>query len=364
MAEPLKNMYDERFFAALTGAVSSVYPAFDHNTFSARIYDDSWPARELKARIRHISVTLRGLLPEDYSAALNIIRQASPALDIYTFATTIFPDFVEVYGLHDWDASIPALEQFTQQSSAEFAVRPFILQDQERMMAQMLAWSQHDSHHVRRLASEGCRPRLPWAVALPAFKVDPSPILPILEQLKHDPSDYVRRSVANNLNDISKDHPLFAIDILRRWQSHDTPEMRQMVNHALRTLVKQATSDALDLLGYAEGGAFAVKNLAVDPATVPMGGEVRFSFMVESLSQTPQNLLIDYILYFMGANGQLRLKVFKLTKTTLAPGESLGFTRTFSFRPITTRRYYPGEHAVAIQINGVVSERCSFTVAT
>ena len=139
--------------------------------------------------------------------------------------------------------------------------------------------------------------------------------------------------------------------------------MRQMVNHALRTLVKQGASDALGLLGFAEGGAFAVKNLAVDPAFVPMGGEVRFSFVVESLSQSSQNLLIDYIVYFMGSNGQLRPKVFKLTKTTLAPGESLGFTQTLSFRPITTRRYYPGEHAIAIQINGVVSERCSFTVA-
>src|SRR5690606_35694045 len=143
--------------------------------------------------------------------ALAILRAASPALNGYGFATMIFPDFVEVYGLDDWDASLPALAQFTQQSSAEFAVRPFLLRDQPRMLAQMALWAEHDSEHLRRLASEGCRPRLPWAMALPALKADPTPILPILDRLKDDPSEYVRRSVANNLNDISKDNPQIAL---------------------------------------------------------------------------------------------------------------------------------------------------------
>lgn len=362
MAEPLKNMYNHAFFADLIVALRSAYPAFDAAQFLACIYDDDWESRELKQRMRHISQTLARLLPSDYRAALDILLRAAPALNGYTFETMIFPDFVEIYGLSDWDASLPALEQFTQQSSAEYAVRPFILQDQGRMMAQMEQWANHQSHHVRRLASEGCRPRLPWAVALPAFKADPSPILPILEQLKLDESDYVRRSVANNLNDISKDHPQVVLDTLKQWQTHDSPHMRWMISHALRTLLKQGNAQALELLGYSGATTFTVSNLTLEPLTVVMGGDVTITFTIQSLSDAVQNLMVDYVMHFQGANGQLRPKVFKLKKIALAPGETLTITRKHTFKPITTRSYYPGQHAVEIQINGILSERKHFTL--
>jgi 3-methyladenine DNA glycosylase AlkC len=361
MAEPLKNMYNATFFDTFTSAFQAAHPTFDRTTFLARIYDAQWESRELKDRMRHISLTLGEYLPKGYRTALEIIRRAAPALDGFPFANIVFPDFVEVYGLDDWDASIAALELFTQQSSAEYAVRPFILKDPERMMAQMLAWTQHESHHVRRLASEGCRPRLPWAMALPKFKRDPSPILPILEALKQDDSEYVRRSVANNLNDIAKDHPQVVIDVLQRWRSIDTPEIRWMIERALRTLIKQGHVEALSLLGYS-APAFALKNLMVTPETITLGSEVSISFELESHSETMQNLVIDYVVYHQRANGQLTPKVFKLTKRELNAGESVLIQKRHSFRPITTRRYYAGEHAIEIQINGISGGRKTFVV--
>jgi 3-methyladenine DNA glycosylase AlkC len=362
MPEPFKNMYNRQFLTDLASALQAVYPSFDTVMFLDRIYDEQWEARELKARMRHITLTLGSLLPPDYRTTLAIMRQAAPMLNGYGFEPMVFPDFVEVYGLDDWETSIPALEQFTQQSSGEFAVRPFILRDQERMMAQMLAWAGHSSHHVRRLASEGCRPRLPWAIALPAFKADPSPILPVLEKLKLDESDFVRRSVANNLNDIAKDNPQVVLDVVSCWRAHDTPEMKWIIRQALRTLVKKGDSGALNLLGYDHGADVTLKSFTLDPETITIGDALTFTFEVESVSDTPQNLLIDYVVYHHRANGQLTPKVFKLTKAFVAPGETLCITRRHSFRPVTTRKYYPGEHALALQINGIPFERKRFTV--
>lgn len=371
MAEPLKNMYnaDTPFIGTLTTALKNAYPKFDSAIFLATVYDDQWEARELKARMRHITTALRAMLPDDYAAAITILREASRQLgEGFTFVTMIFPDFVEVYGQDAWGVSIPALEQFTQQSSAEFAVRPFILRDQERMMAQMRAWAAHDSHHVRRLASEGSRPRLPWAMALPAFKADPAPILPILDALKNDESDYVRRSVANNINDIAKDNPAVVIEVLRDWQTHNTPEIAWITNHALRTLVKAGNPDALALLGYShnpdDDPTFAVENLTLTPPSIMMGDTLVFSFALASLIEQPQDIMVDYIVHHMRGNGRSTPKVFKLIKRTLMPGERITINKKHSFKPITTRRYYPGTHALEIQVNGVVYAQQTFEMVS
>lgn len=361
MPELLKNMYNQQVVAAFASAVKAEYPAFDTDGFMAAVMDEEWEGRELKQRMRHLSVTLHAFLPDDYRTALDILRRAAPRLEGQPFATIVFPDFVELYGIDDWEVSLPALEQFTQQSSAEFAVRPFILREPERMMQQMTHWAQHESPHVRRLASEGCRPRLPWAMALPIFKRDPSPILPILELLKNDESEYVRRSVANNLNDISKDNPQVVIDTVRRWQQDDSPEMQKLIHHALRTLVKAGHPDALALLGANHHDLnIRVLEMDISPETVMFGSDLTFSFTLESLGDEPQNLVIDYVVYFKKANGSLTPKVFKLAKRTLNPGESVSFRRKHALRPITTRQYYAGEHAIELKINGQLFERRLF----
>jgi 3-methyladenine DNA glycosylase AlkC len=227
------------------------------------------------------------------------------------------------------------------------------------MMAQMLEWAGSDNEHQRRLASEGSRPRLPWGVALAPFKKDPSPILPILERLKNDPSEYVRRSVANNLNDIAKDNPQVVIDVLRRWQTDADENTQWIIERALRTLVKAGHNEALSLLGYGEQAQVKLNSLTLSADTVAMGDSLSFSAEIESQSDQPQNLVIDYVVYYKKSSGKLAAKVFKLTKKELLPGEIVSLRRKVSFQP-TTRVYYAGEHAIALKINGAETERVSF----
>lgn len=358
----LKDMYNEQYIADLADAIQAEFPSFDRLALSESVFDAEWAARELKERMRHITVVLHDLLPTDYRTALDLLRRAAPKLSHYGFENMVFCDFVGVYGLEDWEASIPALEQLTQLISAEYAVRPFIRKDRDRMMAQMLAWAHHESPDVRRLASEGCRPRLPWGISLPALQADPSPILPILEQLKLDESESVRRSVANNLNDISKDNPELVITVLRRWQAQGREEIAWITGHALRGLLKSGDPGALELLGYPPDPSIAVHNLRVDPAVIPFGGEVVFSFDIESLADQPQNLMIDYVVHYMKASGKLSPKVWKLSKRTIQPGEALHISRRHSFRSVTTRKHYPGKHAIEPKINGRLFGRVTFLV--
>jgi 3-methyladenine DNA glycosylase AlkC len=252
------------------------------------------------------------------------------------------------------------LEEFTQRMSAEFAIRPFIVRYPARTMAQMLAWAGHENAEVRRLASEGCRPRLPWGIRLQDLVADPTPILPILERLKDDESESVRKSVANNLNDISKDNPGVVLDRLRRWQAGASDEVRWITGHALRTLVKKGHPEALALLGYGGADELAVHDLAVEPERIRIGDEIRLSFEIESRAGEPLNLMVDYVVYHMRANGTQSPKVFKLTKRAIQPGEVLQIEKRHSFAPVTTRKYYPGEQAIEPKINGRLFGRVKF----
>jgi 3-methyladenine DNA glycosylase AlkC len=361
MPDALKDsLYSRQSFEDVAAAIEQVYPSFDREAFFALIYDDSWEQRTLIQRMRHIPVVLQALLPPDYRAALEILKQAAPSLRQHGFHLVSFSEFVALYGLDDWGASLPALAHLTQFASSEFAVRPFILKDSARMIAQMLEWTDDENEHVRRLASEGSRPRLPWGMAFPAFKKDPSPILPILERLKNDTSEYVRRSVANNLNDIAKDNPAVVIEVLRRWQADADKNVQWIIQRALRSLIKAGHAEALALLGYTNGVEVTVKSLTLSTDTVSMGKPFNFSAEIESQGSQPQNLVIDYVVYFMKANGRQAPKVFKLTKAAIQPGETLKIEKKVTFQPITTRVYYAGEHGLALKINGEESQRATF----
>ncbi len=363
MPEALKDsLYSPAFIDDLGKALIAVYPPFDESRYHQQVYAGQWSGRALKQRTRHITTVVHDLLPSDYRDALDVLRAVAPLLSHHSYAPIFMPDFVEVYGLDDWEASLPALAYFTQFSSSEFSVRPFIVRDPPRMMVQMLKWAGDANHHVRRLASEGCRPRLPWGMALQAFKQDPSPILPILERLKDDPEEYVRRSVANNLNDIAKDHPAVVIEVLSHWQDGASSERKWIIKHALRTLLKAGHTEALGLLGYADNVQVLVKDFALSAPSVPMGGELRFSFALECIANAAQDLMVDYVVYYQKANGKLAPKVFKLTTLQLAPGERRLIKRRLSFRPISTRVYYSGLHRLAIQINGAEQPGADFTL--
>jgi 3-methyladenine DNA glycosylase AlkC len=354
------SLYSHQSFDDVAAAFEQVYPAFDQAAFLALIYDDLWEQRTLTQRMRHIPTVLRTLLPPDYRAALEILKRAAPLLGQHQFHAISFSEFVPTYGLNDWEASLPVLAYFTRYGTSEQAVRPFILKDTPRMMAQMLEWTGDENEHVRRLASEGCRPRLPWGTAFPAFKQDPSPILPILERLKNDPSEYVRRSVANNLNDIAKDNPAAVIEVLRRWQVDADKNVQWIIQHALRSLIKAGHAEALALLGYSSGTEVTVKSLTLSAETVSMNQPFTFSAEIESQGSVPQNLVIDYVVYFMKASGKQAPKVFKLTKRVIQPGETLKIEKKITFQPITTRVYYAGEQAIALKLNGAESQRTSF----
>lgn len=357
MPEALKHLYSKDFVSRLGRALKQHYPAFNSRQFSRAVFCAEWDDKELKDRMRHIALCLGEHLPVSYKKSLSILKPT--ATQFTDLEAMIFPDFVEVFGLDDIDASIPALEHFTQYSSSEFAVRPFIIRYQGKMMKQMKAWAKSKNHHVRRLASEGCRPRLPWAMSLPEFKNDPKHILPILERLKQDESEYVRRSVANNLNDISKDHPGTVIRIARLWRGHH-PDTDKLIKHACRTLLKQGHTPALRLFGFKKPSHITISKFKLDKA-VSMGKTLEFSFQLSTSAKALGKLRLEYAIDFFRANGQQSRKVFMISESQLTVNTK-DVNKRHSFRPISTRKYYPGKHGVAIVVNGIEIAHKSFTL--
>ncbi|MDR2111217.1 MAG: DNA alkylation repair protein [Spirochaetaceae bacterium] len=353
MAKRLKDIYDRDFLRRFGGKVRSVYPSFDTAGFIRGVMDDGWENLALKARIRKISLSLGACLPEDYGEAVHILRAA--AGDCAGFPYLFFPDFVVVYGLEKkrWKISLDALELFTQKSSAEFAIRPFIRKDPDRILKRMLRWAQSPNEHVRRLSSEGCRPRLPWGEVLSAFKKDPAPVLRVLELLKADPSLYVRKSVANNLNDISKDNPDLVLETVQRWKGKD-PGTDWIIRHGCRGLIRKADPRALDLFEYAgtaEGGVSQAV-IRVRPARVAIGEscEIRYGIVVREGEAA--RIRLEYAIDFVKARGRLSRKVFLLHDKTVQGGERIAGKRIHRWADLSTRRHYPGNHPILLLVNG------------
>lgn len=356
MAEPLKAMYNEDFLRRFGERVQLEHKAFDIEGFVATTMSDPWNELELKARMRRITESLGTHLGLRYEEALDVLFAIEE--DCVGFPYLFFPDFVEVFGqsTEHWELSMKALERFTSKSSAEFAVRPFLLREPVRMMRQMEIWSTHPSEHVRRLASEGCRPRLPWGQALPMFKLDPSPVLPVLEQLKADPSIYVRKSVANNLNDIAKDHPEVVIETARRWKGLNQ-YTDWIVRHGCRSLIRKANPEIMALFGYAtseeESPLVSEAALRVDPSVVQIGGSSVLKYELKVREGDAVRIRIEYGIDFVKANGRASRKLFMLSDKTVPGGTSLTGSRTHRWSDLTTRRHYPGEHKIALVVNGL-----------
>ncbi|MCD9020522.1 hypothetical protein [Cohnella silvisoli] len=349
MPEPLKAMYHEPFLRAFVHIVKKAYPAFDGEAFVRLTLGPGWDELELKGRMHRIAESLGATLPAEYERALDVLEAIAD--ECHGFPYLFFPDFVETYGLDHWDRSVAALEKFTRMSSSEFAVRPFLKRDQPRMMAQMEARSKHPNEHVRRLASEGCRPRLPWADALPALKRDPAPIWPILEQLKADPSEYVRRSVANNLNDISKDHPEQVLAIAQAWKGV-SEETDWILRHGCRGLLRAAHPEVMALFGIMPQPEVQVKDWAVTPTEVATGGSVEFRYSLQVPDGEPIKLRVELAAFFPRTTGKYYRKLFKLSEKVVSGGVLLQGGRRFSFADLSTRRHYPGIHRLALVVNG------------
>jgi 3-methyladenine DNA glycosylase AlkC len=356
MPEPLKNIFSRPLIEPFAAEVQAVWKQFPTQQFLHQVFNQEWEVRELKQRVRHISHTLRSNLPPEYPEALSIVvKTAQRYLDRHgdklTFEYTFLPDFVEAHGVEYPDHSIPALEILTRWSSAEFAVRPFLLRYPERMHAQMLAWSRHASPMVRRLSSEGIRPRLPWGMGVPALKRDPSPILPILENLKNDPAETVRRSVANNLNDIAKDHPELVLGIAARWLGHSA-ETDWVVRHACRGLLKKGNAAALAHFGFKQGvEGIAVSDLKISKS-LRVGERLDFSFTIKNSGSVPAQIRLEYGIEYQTLSGKTSYKVFKIRELELEAGQSGCISRSQSFQDFTTRKHYAGPHRLRILVNG------------
>lgn len=360
MADLLKDMYSREYLEKLAANVVEVYPDFDSPAFIASILDETWANLELKGRMRQITLNLGKYLPQDYATAIAIIDQVIKSYGSWLEGFCMyFPDFVEVYGQGEehWDISIGALARYTPHCSSEFAVRPFIINHEEAMMDVMYAWSKDENEHVRRLASEGCRPALPWAQALPRFKKDPTPILPILEQLKTDPAMYVRKSVANNLNDISKTHPELVANLAKDWygKQEDTD---WIVKHACRTLLKQGRPEVLAIFGFSDVSSIAVGGFTIEENTVFMGGTLDFSFDIAVEKATKVRL--EYGIDFVKANGKTSRKIFQISEIECRAGQKKSYTKSHSFVDLSTRKHYAGVHAISLIVNGVPQNTLEF----
>lgn len=348
MVTLLKNEYSPAFVVQLGNEIAKAYPPFQVNLFVGAVVDNKWEARELKERMHHLAAVLQQYLPTNYRKALEILKPVS--LHFSGLPHMVFPDFVEQFGLEDYEASINALAFFTTNSSSEFAIRPFIIRYPILTMAKMREWATSSNEHIRRLASEGCRPRLPWAMALPDFKKDPTAVIEVIKQLKNDESLYVRRSVANNLNDIAKDNPQVVKEIAAQWIGH-TPETDWLVKHACRTLLKQGDVEVLALFGFMPPQHIELQNINYSEK-VRWGGELNFAFdLVTRTQEKLGKLRLEFAIDFMKANGKTSRKVFQISEGEVNQ-TSKSVQKQFSFRPISTRKYYAGIHEIRFIING------------
>ncbi|OAM90669.1 DNA alkylation repair protein [Termitidicoccus mucosus] len=345
------TLFDAGRFRTVAREAARLAPRFDANKFLAFSLD-GLDRLSLMQRLRRMTEALRATLPQDFRKALGILKKLAPRTGP-GFAALVWPDFVAQYGhgRGDFEVSMDALKFFTTFGSSEFAVREFLRRDLRRTLAVMEAWSRDGDEAVRRLASEGCRPRLPWSFRLEALVADPSPVAPILENLRSDPSLYVRKSVGNHLNDITKDHPEWVLRRIAGWPLED-PHTAWIVKRALRTLIKKGDRQALAVVGAGEKPRVRISGFLVEPPSVRLGGRVAFSFRLESAARKAQRLVVDYAVHYVKKGGGTSAKVFKLKEFTLAAGAAAEIAKSQSIQNFTTRTHHPGRHVIDVLVNG------------
>jgi 3-methyladenine DNA glycosylase AlkC len=366
MAEPLKAQFGPDVVRRLSVEIRGVYAAFDRRGFD-RDALRGYEALELLDRGRHLGAMLYRYLPPAFSDAVDVLlatlpHDKSPAGGMASFYYLPHTEFVRQFGVSHFEDAMRALHALTQCFTGEFAMRPFLEHHQASSLAQLEKWTRDPNEHVRRLVSESTRPRLPWAPRLRHFQKDPAPVIALLDLLRDDPSLYVRRSVANNLNDIGKDHPAQVIAIARAWLKDATPERRWIVQHALRNAIKRGDADALALLGFGATAKLSLVKSDVAPAQPRMGGSVTITCTLKNWTRKRQAAIVDLRVHFVKASGGSSVKVFKLTTLDLAAGDSASIRKTVSLADLTTRAHYPGEHRVELQMNGVVTPLGSFVL--
>ena len=357
MAEPLKDRFGPEVPRTLGSMLAAVHPGFDAGGFLA-VALDGYDALELMPRARHLAHSLRPFLPADGGEAIDLVRRAvEPDLQgerrsgMEAFLYLPLTLFVAEYGLDHFESSMRAQHVLTRLFTAEFSIRAFLEHHPEPTLSRLQEWAGDPDPHVRRLVSEGTRPRLPWASRLSRFVEDPQPVLDLLERLRDDPALYVRRSVANNLNDIAKDHPEKVLTTAEGWMRGANTNRKALVRHALRTLVKQGNPRALAILGFGVGSPVEVETRLI-PGELAIGQTLRVELALRNPGPEAERVAVDLRVHFVGADGTLRPKVFKGAEVALEADGVRTVRRTISLRQHTTRTHYPGHHTVELLVNG------------
>ena len=371
MAEPLKTFFSNELVRRLARDIARVHAGFPVRAFTndaCRGLD----ALELLDRGRQIAGALGAHLPPSYPEAVGILlRSLGPehgtdeliGVGMAPFFYLPHTLFVAERGLDHFELSMQAQYELTKRFSAEGSIRPYIARDPERALVFLQTWAADKNPHVRRLVSEGTRFRLPWAVRVAWLDQNPERVLALLELLKDDESTMVRRSVANNLNDLGKVRPDLLIRTAGAWLEDASPERWILVEHALRSAVKRGDANALGLLGYGQTPRVSVEGVAFIPRRVRIGGRVAMKFGLKSTSTQHQHLLVDVAVHFVKARGVAAPKVFKLGRIALGPRERVDLKTAFSLAVHTTRVPRPGRHAVDVIVNGRAIRAGSFNVS-
>ncbi|HIW90329.1 MAG TPA: hypothetical protein H9870_01475 [Candidatus Corynebacterium avicola] len=342
--------------------------AVDAEDYAAAV-DSRVGELELKDRVLVLAEELRERLPGDYPEAVGILVDSlGPELSgekgMFNESWFLMPvaRFVEEYGLDHPQESLAAIEQITRRHTGEFAIRPYLVRWPRETMDQVERWAGSESHNVRRLASEGIRPRLPWHSQLPAFIEDLEPVIRIVSRLVEDPSVYVRTSVANNLNDISKDHPELAVATAGRWlaEAQDEGRATWVVTKGLRGLIKAGHHGALSLVGAEPDPSIAVTDVALDTDSPKVGETMTITATVGNTGDSVRDVVVDYQVHFRKADGTLRPTTFKMGRVTVGPGETAAVSKKHSFKVVQTRRYHPGGQGLTVQANGAPTELLTF----
>lgn len=380
MAEAFKNLINARTVTEAGRHLQRVWPGFDRRGFE-RQAAHGLDALEFKARAMQLADALQATLPPRFADAAEVLEAAlappipldaagepaglsaaESAQGLAGWVIWSVGEFVARTGPADVPRALACLHAITQRFSAEFAIRPFVRDHPALVFDTLARWTQDPSAHVRRLVSEGSRPRLPWGLRLQALVVDPTPTLPLLRALQDDASAYVRRSVANHLNDIAKDHPDRVADWVHEHRADATAQRTALLRHASRSLIKQGHAPTLAAWGLQQG-LQGEGTLAISPGRVAVGGEVQLQATLHSTSRRPQDLVVDYAVHHQRANGSTSPKVFKGWKLTLAPGDTRTLDKRHSLRPVTTRVLYPGWHRVELLVNGQAVAEAGFDLA-
>ncbi|MGL4291086.1 MAG: DNA alkylation repair protein [Phreatobacter sp.] len=355
----LKEIFNRerlRHFAAETAAIEQ---RFDAGAF-LRLSSDNLDALSIMQRLRRIAESFHAALPGGFEDNLAVFHALAPRIK-HGFASIVLPEYVALYGQDHFDASMAALKYFTRFGSSEFAIRHFLQRDFTRTVAVMERWSLDDNEHVRRLASEGARPRLPWSFQLKPLMQDPSPVAAILDNLKADPSLYVRKSVANHLNDITKDNPDWVLATIARWPTQDA-RTAWIAKQALRTLIKRGDQRALALVGAGSRAEVRIEAFAVAPASLSLGETMRLAARIVSTSAKPQKLIVDYAIHYVKKNGAASAKVFKLKEVVLDPLGECPVSISQTIRDFTTRKHHGGFHRLELLVNGQSLAEGGFTL--